>query len=225
MENSSNNPALAARSAGASAFAIKGAPGGSRVVVSVTAEPGQVVTAGQAVLKLARSGEKEVVVNAPESQVGRFKVGQAVAVSLWADPSNVLPGRVREIAGGADAVTRTYAVRVSVPTAPASAQLGMTASVLFGSTTDPSLVLLPLTALARDGSNAVVWVVDPKSSKVKMRQVSVGQFREDGVTVTAGLQPGDVVVTAGVHKLKPDQLVRIAQGAPGAAADNAVIAR
>jgi len=195
------------------------------VVVSVSAEPGQVVTPGQPVLKLARSGEKEVVVNAPESQVGHFKVGQAVAVSLWADPSNVLPGRVREIAGGADAVTRTYAVRVSVPTAPASAQLGMTASVLFGSSIDPSLVLLPLTALARDGANAAVWVVDPKSSKVKMRQVTVGQFREDGVTVTGGLQPGDIVVTAGVHKLKPDQQVRIAQASPGPAADNATVTR
>jgi multidrug efflux system membrane fusion protein len=195
------------------------------VVVSVAAEPGQVVTAGQPVLRLARSGEKEVVVNAPESQVGRFKAGQAVAVSLWADPSNVLPGRVREIAGGADAVTRTYAVRVAVPTAPASVQLGMTASVLFGSANDPSLVLLPLTALARDGANPAVWLVDPKSSKVRLRQVTVGQFREDGVTITAGLQPGDVVVTAGVHKLKPDQVVRLAQAAPGPAADNAAAAR
>jgi multidrug efflux system membrane fusion protein len=56
------------------------------VVVSVSAEPGQVVTPGQPVLRLARSGEKEVVVNAPESQLSRFKVGQAVSISLWADP-------------------------------------------------------------------------------------------------------------------------------------------
>ena len=190
------------------------------VVVSVAAEPGQVVTAGQAVLKLARSGEKEVVVNAPESQLSRFSVGQAVAVSLWADPSAIFPGRVREIAGGADAVTRTYAVRVSVPTAPATAQLGMTANVLFNASTDPNLVLLPLSALAREGANAAVWVVDPTSSKVKMRSVTVGQFREDGVTVTAGLNPGDVVVTAGVHKLRPEQQVRVARsGTPGPAAD------
>ena len=192
------------------------------VVVSVSAEPGQVVTAGQPVLKLARSGEKEVVVNAPESQVGRFKVGQAVAVSVWADQSSVFPGRVREIAGGADPVTRTYAVRVSIPTAPASAQLGMTASVLFNSSTDPTLVLLPLSALAREGANSAVWVVDPKTSKVKLRPVTVGQFREDGVTVTAGLSPGDVVVTAGVHKLRADQQVRVAEAsAPGPAATNA----
>jgi RND family efflux transporter MFP subunit len=181
------------------------------VVVSVSAEPGQVVTAGQPVLRLARSGEKEVVLNAPESQLARFSVGQAVAISLWADPSTVFPGRVREIAGGADPVTRTYAVRISAPTAPQAAQLGMTASVLLNTSVDPNLVLLPLSALAREGPKAAVWVVDPKTSKVKMRKVTIGHFREDGVTVTGGLQAGDVVVTAGVHKLRPDQLVRAEQ--------------
>jgi RND family efflux transporter MFP subunit len=191
------------------------------VIISVSAEPGQVVSAGQPILRLARSGEKEVVVNLPEGQLARFSAGQAVAVSLWADPSTSFPGRVREIAGGADPVTRTYAVRVSVPTAPSTVQLGMTASVLFSSSTDPNLVLLPLSALARDGSNAAVWIVDPATSKVKLRSVTVGQFREDGVTITAGLQPGDVVVTAGVHKLRPEQQVRLAlASAPGPAADN-----
>lgn len=193
------------------------------VVVSVSAEPGQVVTAGQPVLRLARSGEKEVVVNAPESQLDRFRPGQAVAISLWADQSTVFPGRVREVAGGADAVTRTYAVRISAPAAPQSAQLGMSASVLLNSSVDPSLVLLPLSALAREGANAAVWIVDPKTSRVKLRAVTVGQFREDGVTVTAGLHPGDVVVTAGVHKLRPDQQVRVAQASttPSPAADAA----
>ena len=192
------------------------------VVISVAADPGQVLAAGQPVLRLARSCEKEVVVNVPESQLARFSAGQAVAVSLWAAPSTVFPGRIREIAGGADPVTRTYAVRISTPAAPAQAQLGMTASVLANSSVDPSLVLLPMSSLARQGANAAVWVVDPATSKVKLRAVTVGQFREDGVTITAGLHPGDVVVTAGVHKLRPDQQVRIAQApeaspAPGTA--------
>lgn len=188
------------------------------VVISVAADSGQVVAAGQPVLRLARSGEKEVVVNAPESQLARFKPGQPVAISLWADPSTVFPGRVREVAGGADPVTRTYAVRISAPSAPQAAQLGMTASVLLHSSTDPSLILLPLSSLAREGTNAAVWVVDPKTSKVKLRPVTVGQFREDGLTITAGLHPGDVVVTAGVHKLRSDQQVRVAASAPPPAA-------
>jgi RND family efflux transporter MFP subunit len=187
------------------------------IVISVSAEPGQVLAAGQPVLRLARAGEKEVAVSVPESQLARFSPGQAVAVSLWADPSTVFPGRVREIAGGADPVTRTYTVRIATPTAPAQAQLGMSASVLLNSTIDPNLVVLPLSALAREGSAPAVWLVDPATRKVNLRKVTIGQYREDGVTVTAGLQPGDVVVTAGVHKLKPNQQVRIAEAAPAPA--------
>jgi len=186
------------------------------VVVSVAAEPGQVVSAGQPVLKLAHAGEKEVVVNAPESQLARFKAGQEVAIALWADPSNVFRGKVREIAGGADPVTRTYAVRVSAIGAPAQAQLGMTANVMFNPAADASLVLLPLSALARNRAEPAVWIVDPQSSQVKLRPVTVGQYREDGVTITSGLNPGEIVVTAGVHKLRKDQVVRLAD--KGAAA-------
>ena len=72
------------------------------------------------------------------------------------------------------------------------------------------LVLLPLSALARGGADAAVWIVDPKTSQVKLRKVAIGQFREDGVTITSGLAGGDIVVTAGVHKLRADQVVRLA---------------
>jgi membrane fusion protein, multidrug efflux system len=178
------------------------------VVLSTAAEPGQVLAAGQSVLRLARAGEKEVVLNAPEGQLGRFKVGQVVGISLWAEPTRVFAGRIREIAGGADAVTRTYAVRVSAPAAPESAQLGMTANVTLAGAADASLVLLPLSAIAGNQDAPAVWVVDPKTSRVKLRKVAVSQYREDGATIASGLAPGEVVVTAGVHKLRDDEAVR-----------------
>jgi membrane fusion protein, multidrug efflux system len=181
------------------------------VIVSTLAEPGQVVAAGQPVMRLARAGEKEILINAPEAQVTRFKPGQDALVSLWAQPASPFRGRVREIAGGADPVTRTYAVRVAAIDPPETAQLGMTANVLFPGAGDASLVLLPLTAIAGLENAPSVWVVDPKTSQVQSRRVSVGQFREDGVTITAGLVRGDIVVTAGAHKLRPAQRVRIAQ--------------
>jgi multidrug efflux system membrane fusion protein len=180
------------------------------VVVSVAAEPGQVVAAGQPILRLAHGGEKEIVLNAPESQLARFKPGQPVSISLWADPGKAFTGRIREVAGGADPATRTYAVRVTTIDPPASAQLGMTANVHFANGADRELVLLPLTALARDRANPAVWVVDPATQRVKLRPITVAQYREDGVTVTAGLAPGEIVVTAGVHKLRADQPVRVA---------------
>lgn len=188
------------------------------VVVSTSVEPGQVVAAGQAILRLARAGEMEVAINVPEGQVARFKPGQPVAISLWAEPASAFPGRVREIAGGADPVTRTFAVRVSIGQAPPQLRVGMTANVLLAAGAEATLVVLPLTALARDGDAAAVWVVDPKSSRVKRRPVKVGQFREDGATILAGLEPGEIVVTAGIHKLRPDLEVRVPGLAPAPAA-------
>ena len=184
------------------------------IVVSVSAEPGQVVSAGQAVLKLARAGDKEVVMAAPESQLDRFKVGQAVGVSLWTDPNRLFAGRIREIAGGADPVTRTYLVRIAAIDAPAEARLGMSANVHLQTASGESIVVVPLTALARSRDDPAVWVVDPASRQVKLRPVTVAQFREDGAAVTSGLSAGEWIVTAGVHKLRPGQVVRLAAKAP-----------
>ena len=184
------------------------------IVVSVSAEPGQVVAAGQAVLRLARAGEKEIVINAPESQLDRFKAGQPVGISLWTDPGRVFAGRIREIAGGADPVTRTYLVRVTAIEPPADARLGMSANVHLRSASAEPVVVVPLTALARSRDAAAVWVVDPASKQVTLRPVAVAQLREDGAAIASGLRPGEWVVTAGVHKLREDQVVRLAAKAP-----------
>jgi RND family efflux transporter MFP subunit len=187
------------------------------VIVSVSAESGQVVAAGQPVLRLASHGEMEIVINVPEGQVGRFRAGQDVAIALWADPATHFPGRVREIAGGADAVTRTFTVRVSILAAPPGVRVGMSANVVLRPTLDATLVVLPLTALVRQGEAAAVWVVDPGSAQVQLRPVQVGQYREDGATILSGVAAGEVVVAAGVHKLRAGQVVRV-PGPPAPAA-------
>jgi membrane fusion protein, multidrug efflux system len=183
------------------------------VIVSVAAEPGQVVAAGQSVMRLAHSGEMDVVLNAPENQLARFKVGEEVIVTLWADPKTAFAGRIREVAGGADPVTRTFTVKVAIAKPPSGVQVGMTANVAFKALASEGIVLLPLSALAGKESEPAVWVVDPKTNRVKLRLVQVGQFREDGVTIVSGLSAGETVVIAGVHKLKGDQVVRVAEAA------------
>ena len=179
------------------------------VVETVLAEPGQVVAAGQPVLRIARGGEREIAIHAPESQLARFKVGEPAGIALWTGPHRVLAGRIREIAGAADPTTRTYTVRVSVLEPPADMRLGMSANVLFqGGSND--LILVPLTALAGTRGDPAVWVVDPATQRVRLRPVGVDQYREDGATIKAGLEPGEWIVTAGVHKLRAEQAVRLA---------------
>ncbi|MEQ1772734.1 MAG: efflux RND transporter periplasmic adaptor subunit [Burkholderiales bacterium] len=183
------------------------------VITAVEAEAGQVVAAGQIVVRLARDAEKEIQIAVPENRLPELKAAQKIEVTLWAIPDKHYAGKIREISPGADAVTRTYAVRIAVAEADADMRLGMTASVMLQQSGAGSAIVLPLTALYQQGTNTALWVVDQATQTVKLAPVKVGVFREDTVTVVAGVKEGDVVVTAGVHKLTPGQKVRVASAA------------
>lgn len=176
------------------------------VVTAVLAEPGQVVGAGQAVLRVARQGEREILVFLPESRRREVAVGAAAQIRPWAEAGRSYAGKVREVAPAADPATRTYAVRVSVPAADEALPLGATAVVLL-SGEEAVQVLLPLPAVSRRGDAASVWVVDGDGT-VQPRQVEVAAYREDGVVVKGGLAATDRVVVAGGHTLVPGQKVR-----------------
>jgi multidrug efflux system membrane fusion protein len=138
-----------------------------------------------------------------------------IELSLWAAPDKRYLGKVREISPSADAVTRTYAVRIAVAGADADMRLGMTASVRVSQASGTNAVVLPLTAIYQQGTATALWIVDAATDgthAVKLVPVTVGAFREDTVTIVSGVKEGDVVVTAGVHKLTPGQKVRLAGG-------------
>jgi multidrug efflux system membrane fusion protein len=179
------------------------------VITAVSLEPGQVVSPGQTVLRFARPDEKEVVISVPESRLGELRDAKTIVVAVLAAPDKPAAGRIREIAPNADAATRTFAVRVSVLDPDPAIRLGMTANVALGESRPEEVIRLPLSALTQANARPAVWVVDPQSSRVNLRPVEVGAYREDGVTVTAGLKPGEVVVTAGVHKLLAGETVRV----------------
>lgn len=176
------------------------------VVTDVKVEPGQVVAAGQAAIRLALSGEKEVVVAVPEGRLQGVLAGAPAQVRLWAEQGRAFKARVREVAPAADAATRSFQVKVTLLEQDPALRLGMTAGVLLGSGEAPLLV--PTAALTRQEDKASVWVVDPQSGQVQPREVQAGPYREDGVVVLQGLQRGERVVVAGVHKLQPGQQVR-----------------
>jgi len=180
------------------------------VVTAVLAEPGQVVAAGQPVVRLARPEEKEVVIHVPESRLAELREATQVLIALWTQPEKPYAGRVREIAPNADPVTRTFTVKVSLLQPDPSVRLGMTANVLLGERSTHQIVTLPLAAVVQENGRTSVWVVDPGTRKANPRAVEIGAYREDGVTVLAGLAAGEVVVAAGAHKLLADETVRLA---------------
>lgn len=177
------------------------------IVAAVLAEPGQVVSAGQPVLRIARDGEREIAIALPETAVTGLKPGTTATISLWSG-AQTYQGQLRELSPAADPATRTYAARVSVLDADASLALGMTASVRFTATSG-SAPVVPLAALFQQGEKFAVWAVGGDAT-VSLKPVTVAGYTDAGAKIANGLQPGERIVAAGVHKLAAGQKVRIA---------------
>jgi multidrug efflux system membrane fusion protein len=191
------------------------------VVTSVNAEAGQVVAAGTPVVRVAQADEKEIVIGIPEDKVDEVRRIGDVSVRTWAKPDERFPGRIREISPVADSATRTYTAKVSIPNAPASVKLGMTAYVSFSDKSPGTVIKVPLTALFHGKSGSAVWVVE--SGAVRLVPVQVAGAVGNEIVLAGGVSPGHTIVTAGVNLLKPGQKVKIL-GADSIAANEKPIA-
>lgn len=183
---------------------------GAGVISNLSAEAGQVVAAGQTVATLVKTGELEVELQVPENRLRDLQVGDAAEISFWALDGARASGAVREIAPYADAATRTYKTRVRLNESPPELQLGMTANVTLLKEGASRGYLLPLAAIYQTGSAPQVWVV--KDGRTALRDVQIEDFGDNAARVVAGLADGDIVVVAGVHKLRAGQEVRILEG-------------
>ncbi len=183
------------------------------VVTAVEAEAGQVVAAGQTVVRVAEGNEKEIVIAVPEGDVEKVRTAEGFAVALSSLPGRSWAGRLRELAPGADVATRTFTARISVPEADESVRLGMSASVQAKVSSGDTALRLPLSAFFTRNDQANVWVVDPATQTVTLTKVDTDGVAGNEMRVKAGLQPGQLVVTAGASLLEPGQKVRLPDGA------------
>lgn len=172
------------------------------------AEPGEVVQAGQMILQLARQGGRDAVFDVPANVLRTAPADPLITVTLSDDPSVTAIGRVREVAPQADPVTRTFRVRVGLDNPPAAMRLGSTVvgRVELGS---DAAIELPASALTAVNDRPAVWVVDPATGTVALRNIELRRFSPASISVETGLSPGEVVVTAGVQALHPGQKVRL----------------
>jgi RND family efflux transporter MFP subunit len=177
------------------------------VVTATLVEPGQVVTAGQAAIRVARFGEKETVVAIPETLVGRAKDGVAT-VSLWSEPNKKYAAKLREVAPSADPATRTYLAKFSMPEADDKVSLGMTATLTLADPATERVAKLPLSALYSQGGAPSLYVVDDAGA-ITLKPVTVKSYESDNVVIAGGVDEGAKVVTLGVQKLDPAQKVRV----------------
>ena len=179
------------------------------VITGVDAEVGQVVSAGQPVLRLAHDGPRDAVFAVSEQMAMALKLGQTMQATL-ASTGQALQGKVRELAASADPVTRTYAVKLALDASerlPLGATVNVLATGLLGS--QSAVIKLPTSALRQEGQGTVVWLLEEASMTVNTQAVQVGRVDGNEVVITSGLKPGQKVVSAGVHVLSPGQKVTV----------------
>jgi RND family efflux transporter MFP subunit len=181
------------------------APG---VVTVVGPGAGEVVQAGQMIVRLARQGGRDAVFDLSAPSLRSAPADPLIVVSLTDDPAVSTTGRIREVAPQADPVTRTFEVKVGLIDPPAAMRLGATVSGRI-QTESASIVEIPTTAITQNNKTPAVWVIDPGTLRVSMRNVEILRTTADRAVVTGGLDVGEIVVTAGVRTLHPDQKVRL----------------
>lgn len=172
------------------------------------AEPGEVVQAGQMIVRLARQGGRDAVFDVPAQLLRSAPSDSEIVVRLTDDPGVVATGRVREVAAQADPVTRTFEVKVGLSNPPETMRLGATVTGSVKLASEP-VIAIPASALTELNRQPAVWIVDPKNLTVSMKNVELLRHDPGTVVIAQGLQTGDIVVTAGVQALHPGQKVRL----------------
>lgn len=178
------------------------------VITAIEAEAGQVVAAGQTVMRLARPADKEALFAVPEAERALVQKAEQFTVTLNARPGRSWPAKLRELAPVADPVTRTYAARAAILGVAEEVELGMSARISLLAAGAATQLELPLAALHARGETPQVFLVDADGT-VRAQPVTTAGITGERVAIASGLAPGDVVVIAGAQLLRPGQKVRV----------------
>ncbi|HBQ6958291.1 TPA: efflux RND transporter periplasmic adaptor subunit, partial [Klebsiella pneumoniae] len=159
------------------------------VVVETLAEPGQVVSAGQVVIRLARAGQREARVQLPETL--RPAVGSEALAKRYGSESQPVTATLRLLSDAADATTRTFEARYVLNGALANAPLGSTVTLRIGNDQAPGQVLaVPLASVYDPGNGPGVWRIASRPATVSWQPVTVLGLDDETARVTGPLKPG-----------------------------------
>ena len=176
-------------------------------VVETLGEPGQVVSAGQTVVRLAHAGPREAVVALPETI--RPAIGSVAEASVYGSDGRRYTAHLRQLSDSADAQTRTYEARYVLDGEAAAAPLGSTVTIRLPSQASQPEIQVPLGAVLDNGQKMGVWALDRATSTVHFRPIRL--VRISGETaVISGVSPGDPIVSLGAHLLHEGTRVRTA---------------
>lgn len=180
------------------------------VIMEALVEPGQVVSAGQVVVRLAHAGQREAMVQLPETL--RPAIGSSAQATLFGKEDIAVPAKLRQLSDAADRLTRTFDARYVLEGELASAPLGATVTIRIadGIASTQGEKQVPIGALFDAGKGPGVWVIAGEPAKVKWQPVTVQHLDSDSARIAGPLSQGDRIVSLGAHLLRDGVLVRVA---------------
>jgi RND family efflux transporter MFP subunit len=176
------------------------------VVVETLAEPGQVVAAGQAVVRVAHAGRREAIIELPETL--RPAIGSSGRATLY---GSRLAGsaQLRQLSNAANRQTRTFEARYTLTGPLSDAPLGSTISIQLGDGPTDSALQVPIGAISDSGNGAGVWLVEGETPRVTWRAVQIARLGDETASVVGNLKAGDRIVALGAHLLHEGEHVRV----------------
>jgi RND family efflux transporter MFP subunit len=178
------------------------------VVVETLAEPGQVVNAGQVVVRVAHAGRREAIIELPETL--RPAIGSTGRATLYGSALTG-PAKLRQLSDAANRHTRTFEARYVLEGALADALLGSTISVQISNGRSAPALQVPIGAIFDPGKGPGVWLVEGETPRVTWRAVQIAGLSSEAASVVGNLEAGDRVVALGAHLLREGEHVRLAQ--------------
>ncbi|MPZ35663.1 MAG: efflux RND transporter periplasmic adaptor subunit [Rhodospirillales bacterium] len=176
-------------------------------VVETLGEPGQVVSAGQTVVRLAQAGPREAVIALPETT--RPAIGSVAVASVYGSDGRRYTAHLRQLSGSADVQTRTYEARYVLDGEAATAPLGATVTIRLARQASQAEIQVPLAAVLDDGRKTGVWILDRATSTVHFRPVKLVRVSGESAVIS-GLNSGEPIVSLGAHLLQEGARVRTA---------------
>jgi RND family efflux transporter MFP subunit len=178
------------------------------VVVETLAEPGQVVTAGQVVVRVAHAGRREAVIELPETL--RPAIGSTGRATLYGSGLTG-PAKLRQLSDAANRQTRTFEARYVLEGRLADAPLGSTISIQISDGQSAPALQVPIGAIFDPGKGPGVWLVEGETPQATWRAVHIAGLSDEAASVVGELEAGERVVALGAHLLHEGEHVRLAE--------------
>jgi len=185
--------------------------GADGIIIDRLADPGEVIAGAHPILQLALGAAMDAVFNAPEAMPTRVPDELVVSLALVDKPDIRFQGRIRKVSPLVDPRRGTIEVSVGITNPPKEVSYGAAVRARV-SLPLPAQIIAPYSALSVSGDSPAVWLVDSETNTVFLKPINIARYSDGKMIVSAGLSPGDRVVTTGAQLLFPGRIVRLIGG-------------